>query len=51
VRNNSELFLGVLGNNYMALRLPVCPIVEAHNGSGVAEGLLRREGTHFMRWD
>jgi len=30
------------------MRLPVRPVVEAQKGSGVAEGLLSREGAHFL---
>jgi hypothetical protein len=44
-------FLKVLNYNYRALRLPVRPVAEARKGSGVAEGLLSREGAHFMGWD
>jgi hypothetical protein len=35
----------------MDLRLPVWPVVEARKGSGVVEGLLSREGAHFLGWD
>jgi hypothetical protein len=41
-------FLKVLNCNYSALRLPVRPVAEAQKGSGAAEGLLRREGAHFL---
>jgi hypothetical protein len=41
-------FLKVLNCSYSALRLPVWPVVEAWKGSGAAEGLLRREGAHFL---
>jgi hypothetical protein len=44
-------FLKVLNYSYRALRLPVQPIVEAWKGSEAAEGLLRREGAHFLGWD
>jgi hypothetical protein len=44
-------FLKVLNYSYRALRLPVWPVVEAQKGSGAAEGLLRREGAHFLGWD
>jgi hypothetical protein len=44
-------FLKLIKYNYRALRLPVWPIDEARKGSGVAEGLLRREGEHFLGWD
>jgi hypothetical protein len=46
-----ELFPGALGIRYRAMRLPVWPIVEAPKGSGAVEGLLSREGAHFLRWD
>jgi hypothetical protein len=41
-------FLKVLNCSYSALRLPVCPVVEAWKGSGAAKGLLSREGAHFL---
>jgi hypothetical protein len=41
-------FLKVLNCSYSSLRLPVRPVVEARKGSGVAEGLLIREGAHFL---
>jgi hypothetical protein len=41
-------FLKVLNCSYSALRLPIRPIVEAQKGSGEAEGLLNREGVHFL---
>jgi hypothetical protein len=41
-------FLKVLNYSYSSLRLLVQPIAEAWKGSGAAEGLLRREGAHFM---
>jgi hypothetical protein len=41
-------FLKVLNCNYSALRLPVRPIVEAWKGSLAAEGLLSKEGAHFL---
>ena len=44
-------FLKVLKCTYRALRLPVWPIAEARKGSGAAEGLLSREGEHFLGWD
>jgi hypothetical protein len=44
-------FLKVLNYNYRDLRLPIQPIAEARKGSGVVEGLLRREGAHFLGWD
>ena len=44
-------FLKVINYSYMALRLLVQPIVEARKGSGVVEGLLSREGAHFLGWD
>ena len=44
-------FLKVLTYNYRALRLPVHPVAEAQKGSGAAEGLLSREGAHFLGWD
>jgi hypothetical protein len=43
--------LKVLNYNYRALRLPFQPVVEALRGSGVAEGMLSREGAHFLGWD
>jgi hypothetical protein len=44
-------FLEVLNYSYRALRLLVPHVVEAQKGSGAAEGLLRREGAHFLGWD
>jgi hypothetical protein len=44
-------FLKVLNCSYRAIRLPVRPVAEAWKGSGAAEGLLRREGAHFLGWD
>jgi hypothetical protein len=44
-------FLKVLNYSYMALRLSIQPVDEAQKGSGAAEGLLSREGAHFLRWD
>ena len=44
-------FMNVLNCSYNALRILVWPVVEAQKGSGVAEGLLRREGAHFLGWD
>jgi hypothetical protein len=44
-------FLKVINCSYRALRHPFQPIVEARKGSGVAEGLLRKEGAHFLGWD
>jgi hypothetical protein len=41
-------FLKVLNYSYRALRLPVWHVVEARKGSGAAEGLLSREGPHFL---
>jgi hypothetical protein len=41
-------FLKVLNCSYSALRLPFRPVAEAQKGSGVAEGLLSREGAHFL---
>jgi hypothetical protein len=41
-------FLEVINCSYSALRLPFQPVVEAQKGSGAAEGLLSREGAHFM---
>jgi hypothetical protein len=41
-------FLNVINYIYNALRLPVRPIVEAWKGSRAVEGLLRREGEHFL---
>jgi hypothetical protein len=44
-------FLKVLNYSYMALRLHLRPVAEAQKGSGVVEGLLSREGAHFLGWD
>jgi hypothetical protein len=44
-------FLKVLNYKYMALTLPIWPVAEARKGSGAVEGLLRREGAHFLGWD
>jgi hypothetical protein len=41
-------FLKFLNCIYSALRVPVWHVIEARKGSGVAEGLLRREGPHFL---
>jgi hypothetical protein len=41
-------FLKVLNYNYSTLRLPVHPVAKAQKGSEEAEGLLRREGAHFL---
>jgi hypothetical protein len=41
----------VLNCSYNSLRLPVRPVAEAWKGSGAAEGLLSREGAHFLGWD
>jgi hypothetical protein len=41
-------FLKVRNCIYNALRLPVWPVDESHKGSGETEGLLRREGEHFL---
>jgi hypothetical protein len=41
-------FLKVINYSYRALRLPVRPVVEAWKGSGATEGLLSREGAHFL---
>jgi hypothetical protein len=38
----------VLNYNYTDLRLPVRLVVEDRKGSGVVEGLLSREGAHFL---
>jgi hypothetical protein len=35
----------------MALRLLVWPVAEARKESGATEGLLSREGAHFLGWD
>jgi hypothetical protein len=37
--------------NYRALRLPIWPIVEALKRKWGSEGLLSREGAHFLGWD
>jgi hypothetical protein len=44
-------FLKVLNYNYVALILHVWPIAEAQKGIGATEGLLIREGAHFLGWD
>jgi hypothetical protein len=44
-------FLKVINYSYRTLRLPVWPVVEAWKGSRADEGLLRREGAHFLGWD
>ena len=44
-------FLKVLNYSYRALRLHVWPVFEAQKISGEAEGLLSREGAHFLGWD
>ena len=44
-------FLKVLNCNYRDLRLLVWPVVEDQKGIGANEGLLRREGAHFLGWD
>jgi hypothetical protein len=44
-------FLKVLNYNYIALRLSVQPIAISWKGSGAVEGLLSREGAHFLGWD
>ena len=41
-------FPKVLNCSYNALRLPIWLVAEARKGSGAAEGLLRREGAHFL---
>jgi hypothetical protein len=41
-------FLKVMNYSYTALRLLVQPVVEARKRSGAAEGLLSREGAHFL---
>jgi hypothetical protein len=41
-------FLKVLNCIYSALRLFVRPVAEAWKGSGAVEGLLSREGAHFL---
>jgi hypothetical protein len=41
-------FLKVLNCSYNALRLSVWPVAEARKESGAVEGLLRREGAHFL---
>jgi hypothetical protein len=44
-------FLKVLKYNYGALRLLVWPTTKPHKESGEVEGLLRREGAHFLGWE
>jgi hypothetical protein len=44
-------FLKVLNYNYMILRLHVWPVAEDRKGIGEVEGLLSREGAHFLGWD
>jgi hypothetical protein len=41
-------FLKVLNYNYNALRLPVRSVAKARKVSGAVEGLLSREGAHFL---
>jgi hypothetical protein len=41
-------FLKVLNCNYSAMRLPIRHVAEAPKGSGTTEGLLSREGAHFL---
>jgi len=36
---------------YRALRLHVGPVGETRKGTRVVEGLLRKEGAHFLGWD
>jgi hypothetical protein len=50
-RITRNCFLKVINYNYKDLRLPVRPVAEAQKGSGAAEGLLSREGAHFLGWD
>jgi hypothetical protein len=41
-------FLKVLNYSYSALGLPVRPVVEARKGSRAVEGVLIKEGAHFL---
>jgi hypothetical protein len=41
-------FMKVINCNYSDLRLPVRPVAEARKGSGAVEGLLSKEGAHFL---
>ena len=44
-------FLNVINYSCRALRLHVHHVVEAHKGSGAAEGLLSIEEADFLGWD
>jgi hypothetical protein len=44
-------FLKVLNCSYSSLRLPFQHVVEAQKGCWAAEGILIREGEHFLGWD
>jgi len=44
-------FQKVSNYNYRALRIPLWPISQAWKGSGIAEGLLSREGENFLGWN
>ena len=44
-------FLKVLNYSYRALRLPVRLVAEAQKGSEAVEGLLSKEGAHFLWCD
>ena len=41
-------FLRMLNYSYKARRLSIRLVVEARKGSGAVEGLLSREGAHFL---
>jgi hypothetical protein len=43
-----QFLVGVEMQSCSALILHVRPIAKAHKGSGATEGLLRREGEHFL---
>jgi hypothetical protein len=44
-------FLKVLNCSYRSLKLTVWPVVEAQKGSATVEGMLSKEGAHFLGWD
>ena len=44
-------FMKVLKCSYSVMRLPVWLVAEARKGSGAAEGLLSKDGAHFMGWE
>jgi hypothetical protein len=44
-------FLKVLNYSYRTQRLPVRIVAEARKESGAVEGMMSREGAHFLGWD